>query len=221
MIKSNWLKILIIISGILILIPITLYILFFFYNDISNNPNDWGLFGDYFGGVLNPLIALFTLIILGYLTYLVSKTNTEETKNLFFLQQRIKAYQEISVLANNIDISIDLVTLRNDLMCRAGEFNIKEEIAKQYFKAMESTEKISQLKIGIQSFEKNYGHLFKYNFSSSDFIELKESLRLLYIERTAQSKKSKESIKEITLINEDRLRTLLDKFLSNLRQELI
>jgi len=29
---------------------------------LSNNPTDWGTFGDYLGGVLNPFFGLLTLI---------------------------------------------------------------------------------------------------------------------------------------------------------------
>jgi hypothetical protein len=221
MIKSKWVIIFTIISGIVLLLPILVYVLFFINHQFSHNPNDWGQFGGYIGGILTPIIAIITVLILGYLTYLVSKANTEEARKLFFLEQKITVYQNISILSNNIDIVVDIVRLRNDLMCRASEFAITEEIAKQYFKAMEATEKLSQLKIGIQHFEQNYGHLFRYDFNSSDFKELKELLRLLYIERTAISKKNKDSIGELTYINEERLIILLDGFLSEIKKELI
>lgn len=32
--------------------------------DISNNPSDWGVLGDFLGGILNPILTFFTIVLL-------------------------------------------------------------------------------------------------------------------------------------------------------------
>ncbi|MBI9092450.1 MAG: hypothetical protein JEZ12_24805 [Desulfobacterium sp.] len=45
----------------------------------SNNPSDWGTFGDYLGGVLNPLFGFLTLIAL-LITIILQKQELDNTK---------------------------------------------------------------------------------------------------------------------------------------------
>lgn len=51
------------IAFIAIVAPIVFYIINFHENEPSKNPADWGVFGDYLGGTLNPIISFLTLII--------------------------------------------------------------------------------------------------------------------------------------------------------------
>lgn len=37
------------------------YAFWFWNSQVSDNPGDWGQFGDYFGGILNPIIAIFAV----------------------------------------------------------------------------------------------------------------------------------------------------------------
>ena len=79
--RSTVVKIIWIIAA-LIAVPIIIYIANFRTSQISSNPDDWGVFGDYLGGILNPMIALFNLGILSYLTYVIHKANEQrETEN--------------------------------------------------------------------------------------------------------------------------------------------
>ncbi|WP_181308767.1 hypothetical protein [Rufibacter sp. XAAS-G3-1] len=43
--------------------PIYLYIKDFYALPRSTNPSDWGTFGDYIGGILNPIVSFLTLIV--------------------------------------------------------------------------------------------------------------------------------------------------------------
>ena len=47
-----------------VLIVIGIYMFYFGRNGVSRNPSDWGPFGDYFGGVLNPIFGFLSLIAL-------------------------------------------------------------------------------------------------------------------------------------------------------------
>ena len=46
----------------MVLVPLA-YIIRFFCHPISSNSGDWGTFGDFIGGILNPIIGLLTLIV--------------------------------------------------------------------------------------------------------------------------------------------------------------
>lgn len=62
----------------LLVAPILVYWLNFKGYGVSDNPSNWGVFGDYIGGVLNPFIAFLNLGILIYLTVFVSREDTKK-----------------------------------------------------------------------------------------------------------------------------------------------
>jgi hypothetical protein len=72
-------------SVIAILIVINIYIKNFHQYEISENAASWGAFGDYFGGVLNPLIGIANLGFLIYISFLIAdldeKRSIRETKS--------------------------------------------------------------------------------------------------------------------------------------------
>lgn len=62
--------------------PIYFYVKDFHALQRSTDPADWGTFGDYFGGILNPIISLLTLIVTIVIAVIISridKRNHEET----------------------------------------------------------------------------------------------------------------------------------------------
>lgn len=59
----SWLNWLPRIAGTLALLFVVGYALTFRGLPANSNPAAWGAFGDYMGGLLNPLISLFTLIV--------------------------------------------------------------------------------------------------------------------------------------------------------------
>ncbi|PAR91420.1 hypothetical protein [Vibrio cholerae] len=50
-----------------------IYIFYFGEYEISNNPEKWGPFGDFFGGVLNPILAFFSFVALLYTIHIQQK----------------------------------------------------------------------------------------------------------------------------------------------------
>lgn len=77
-------KIIWIIVGIVsisILTVFGLYILNFHDHEISKNPEEWGQFGDYIGGVLNALVSVLNLILITYLTVKIAKIDEDRSKN--------------------------------------------------------------------------------------------------------------------------------------------
>ena len=206
-----------IIFMISIIIPIIFYVYYFGNIEISTNTNKWAEFGSYFGGVLSPIIALFSTIILGLLTYELSKNNSTENLNLFKLQQKILAYQEISKMTSEIHKAENNVNIYNDLMVKLGKVGEKQLAAEQYIKAMEYlTTSVSELTIRVVNFPINYGHLFKYNFESENYKNLKVKTSKYY-----NSMKISENFNKGNLdFTQEELMTEFKMFLIELKKEL-
>ena len=62
--RSHFLLILIVVA----VLPILIYVLMFHSYSLSDDPADWGVFGDYIGGVYSVLIALLVVYITRNLT---------------------------------------------------------------------------------------------------------------------------------------------------------
>jgi len=61
-----------------------------FHYGLSDKNDDWGTFGDYFGGILNPILAAFVLYWIVE-TYKLQKTELQETKRLINDQVKLAA----------------------------------------------------------------------------------------------------------------------------------
>ncbi|ENX3945427.1 putative phage abortive infection protein [Photobacterium damselae subsp. damselae] len=79
--------------ALIIIIPSTYLIWFCFINDqgFSTDSSEWGSFGDFIGGLLNPLIALLAFYWLTQ-SVLIQKTELSETQNV--LRETEKAQKE-------------------------------------------------------------------------------------------------------------------------------
>ncbi|MFD2891389.1 hypothetical protein ACFS5J_05105 [Flavobacterium chuncheonense] len=152
------------------LIPLFLFIYYFRDQSISNNIADWGTFGDFFGGMLNILISLISLIVLGYLTYLVGKQSIEENERMNIWLRKLDAYDSLANHAPGLkkfiyEISrlhkrMTALTLRgiseNELE------NIKNEICQKYDYFVDFYD-------FLHSFSLRYSHLFNYDFDCEEF----------------------------------------------------
>jgi hypothetical protein len=77
--ESSWLHRLPVIAGVLALLLIFGYAFTFKALPAGENPAAWGTFGDYIGGLLNPLISLFTLMV-AMQVWKLQKTELLETR---------------------------------------------------------------------------------------------------------------------------------------------
>lgn len=76
--KSNNLPLLI--AGLLI--SITIHIYFRNFDGALSDDNDkWGTFGDFFGGVMNPILGFINLFLLSTTLSLQIKSSREQSKN--------------------------------------------------------------------------------------------------------------------------------------------
>jgi hypothetical protein len=174
-IRKKTLNLTIFIFTICLVIPAIFYSINFWGSNLSKTPAVWGAFGDFFGGILNPIIALFGTIILGYLTYEISKQSSDQNLNLFLTQQKIIAYQKIASLKSEIDAAYNNAKMRKGLIVKFSELEEKEVAKDQYIKGIEDLiMSSSNLQISIANFPINYGHLFSYDFESDKYKSLKE-----------------------------------------------
>jgi len=217
---------------LVLIFPILLYIYYFRDYSIARDTSVWGTFGDFIGGILNPIISLASLIVLGYLTYIMSKQSNVESKKLFLLQQKMPAYNDlvkhfkgINLLTKNMGQFISNTELIEALPL--------EERAKYLISDISNLQRqfdvFDDFYYTIYHFNLNYGHLFKYDFDCDDFKTLLEEAKKLYnTVNTMRSNISLTNFGEKEFINQDLLSNFFNKafleslenFINSIRNEL-
>ncbi len=94
------LKWLIWITAACCILPVLFYCINFPYG-VSTSPATWGTFGDFFGGILNPIIGLLNLAAIIYLGYYVSMWDDRRHKNEFLYE----AYKDLAENLNSPSIN--------------------------------------------------------------------------------------------------------------------
>lgn len=82
----------------LFVITIGVYVWNFREHIISSQGSDWGTFGDYAGGTLNPILGLFTLFVV-IRAYLLQRKELAETK------EALSSSAKSSIIKSKIDIT--------------------------------------------------------------------------------------------------------------------
>jgi hypothetical protein len=165
---------------ILVTIPITLYIWNFHDSVMASDPQAWGVLGDYIGGMLNPIISFASLCLLGYLTYIVAQQTNKESKNIFVLERRMLAYDE---LAKHVKLVNSFTARMNSVMSMVPVYEKlpPEQGTLHMVKVFEELREISntyrEFYYTLFEFNPRYGHLFKYDFNSQEYRELLEESR--------------------------------------------
>ncbi|MGG6101226.1 MULTISPECIES: hypothetical protein [Pantoea] len=108
--KVNWMFIgciaLCILTG---LIAIGVYAIHFAHYSLSDNPADWGVLGDYFGGLLNPIISLVTVMLV-LKTYLAQREEVKQNDVATAEQLQVaKRTAEIHLLQTKISASYEVL----------------------------------------------------------------------------------------------------------------
>lgn len=167
-------------TGILV-VPVLLFFKTFHSPNFSENISDWANFGDFIGGTLGPLISYFSLILLGFLTYLVSKDSTDQAYSHQINLKKIEAYQKLVTGANNLEIYIDSFERFADsiefVSTRTNNYQVlSNTVASEKGTVITSILNLKLYIIEFKNFETSYGKLFKYNFSNQRYLQLITSL---------------------------------------------
>ena len=129
-IKLNWWAILL--SGVLLISLFGIYFSIKFYwhqfsgYSFSDEPEIWGVFGDYMGGTLNPLLSIINIVITIWLTVIInrfgnqnSERQIEAARKIAQLQLRNEALKEIRIALNsNFDDLKASSTIKNVEKCK-------------------------------------------------------------------------------------------------------
>lgn len=120
-IKPNWIVWIVLfiacIATLLIFGAFTIYWLQFGNSELSKSPADWGPFGDFIGGVTNPILSFFALLSLLLTLFLQSKqldsakveiehSRKVSAKQIEYLKNETKKtdiYRTIQVLENRLE----------------------------------------------------------------------------------------------------------------------
>ncbi|MFD1753568.1 hypothetical protein ACFSC6_00015 [Rufibacter sediminis] len=101
--KSLWILSALILA--ILLVPIVFYVATFGSNELSGDTANWGTFGDFLGGVLNPFLSLLTLVATIYIAYVVSGHDTKRNekalafeRSRFLTELRESEYRRITSL---------------------------------------------------------------------------------------------------------------------------
>lgn len=107
--KFNFNKIMVVCCIVLFIFILTIvgvFIFNFYTYSISKSVAEWGQFGDYIGGLLNPLFALINIVLLVYIS--ISINRIEDNRNEFTLQELARPLAEITLgdYENSIEVKL-------------------------------------------------------------------------------------------------------------------
>ena len=104
------------------------------FQNLSKTTGDWGTFGDYVGGILNPLIAAFAFYLIAK-TYELQKKELEETRKL--LQVSTDAQKDqitlaaLTALLNSNMARINMLEARKHLLFQGKTDVFANKLEKQ------------------------------------------------------------------------------------------
>lgn len=153
--------------------------LFFWFNFkdqiISDDIADWGSYGDYFGGVLNPMISFFSLFFLAIITWLIAKRDEDYRLSSEIRIKKIEALDLITTKTMELE---KFVNSLHQFSFFLSEFRGKKNIANPNVVNMLnnnmnnlslSVKGLIDLKILYEAMGLKFGFLFKYNFGCAEY----------------------------------------------------
>ncbi len=176
-------------SIISLFITIGAYFLKFYNSSFSNDPANWGQFGDYIGGILNPIISLLNLIILTYLS--IKLVKLDDDRNKWTLQELARPYGDM--IFSNFDSKIK-IQLHN---CGLGPMIISKMIIRD-----SQNETFNNFRELLTPFKKNIKLEYEFlDFSNNHFALVKDKAEtLMRIEGNKDDTEFLNYLKEIKII---------------------
>ena len=176
--KSKSTKTLIYIGFVLILVPIITFVSVFGNYPLSKIQSDWSDFATYINGVLTPIITLLSFLILRNIYFEIEKFSSKETHNLFFIQRRINAYEELQKYIQEFSqLSLKFHQIKN--FGKSPLFHDKQKVNESIIMDIKELSNFcSNLYHYVYYFSRRYNHLFENDIKSDTYIKLIENLNL-------------------------------------------
>lgn len=126
-----------------------LYVYFFlgnFHGELSNNPSDWGNFGDFAGGIIGPLLSFLSIVLLVITIHQQAEANEiaiREQNTSQHIRLLADLLNEIKVtLSESVHVQGDTVelraALRNELMIDTNDKEILTDLVFLVFRYCEA-----------------------------------------------------------------------------------
>jgi hypothetical protein len=116
--------------SIIFLLPIIAYIINFHNGEISDKSADWGTFGDFVGGTLNPFISILSLTVTVFIAFYLRTIEDNWNQDSIILQQRLnKTNAELQrkiALSNLRQIEYGRIS---ELMARLNELSTEKTVS--------------------------------------------------------------------------------------------
>jgi len=180
------------------LTALVIVMIFYFYNfnnGLSKLNSDWGTFGDYFGGILNPIFAFLGLIALLLTLRIQSRELSNSTKELKNSATALKAQGKLLNKQNFENTFFQMVKLHNDIVnsidlhkTQGGELIAegrdcfknfyKKKLESEYWMTKRATSGVSEYKrinLAYSDFydehQQDLGHYFRNLYTIFKFID--------------------------------------------------
>lgn len=220
----------VLIFSTVILLVIGVFVYNFWKNPFSKSPIDWGASADFLGGMINPIVGVANVIVLGYLTLIVSRYSSNESKKLIIYQAKKEAYEELMKFTRNVrnlPNELGLFNLELGIMIECGGDDakkLKSDIFNLYIQIIHS---MSQLTSDLFMFREKYSYLLNYDFNCKEYRELVEEYSQIkqfvineYLTDVSIDS-MKLSFKSIMEITGKTLNSNLDSFSNSISSELL
>lgn len=216
--ENRIVSLLIIISVIICLIPITCYIIKFSGHALSDDPIVWGTFGDFLGGTINTILSMSSLVILAILTSSINKQSNAENKKNSFLLRRLDSFDQLSSYLDKIGhITIYVSTVLN-------ENKVTKKLSDEHdiLKLKEYRHSLIEITVYLGTFRQRYGHLYEYDFYSTEYLDLLKSSDKFkdLFDTMILIINGKDNHKEIISDDYEKFTKKFDQVLKNLSKEL-
>jgi hypothetical protein len=173
--------VLLIVFGISCLIFPLIFSINFYSHNISKDITDWGAFGDYISGTLNTIISLLSLIVLSYISYLISEQSNLENKNTNILLRRMDSYEKLTSYLPELNKffpemrrSMDL--MKNKLKTPGIDYHTMNTEMVNFIKKLGFFKDFYYF---LFSFYPRFSHLYKYDFNCDEYIRLLDNAKLI------------------------------------------
>ena len=182
--KNPKIVILSIISFLIVLSPLVFFLIYFNENSISNLQSDWADFGTFIGGILTPIISIFSFIILIYIYFEIENLSNKNNHNLYVLQKKMEAFEKLqSYIQNFSQLTIKMHQIRHQV--KSKKF---KDLVKLNEKTLSETREVSNsctdFHFFLKDFSIRYNHIFNKALESNSYIELIKDTDILQSDMT-------------------------------------